>query len=137
MTKNIVTEEYFKQNQYRYVDAPGFNGETITFKVKNATVTSLVSSGRIPSKLFSSAVALFEGKGKGNKDVSLTSLTGEQLKDIMSLLKAFCAEVMVEPSYEKVGEFLTDEMLFAIFGGSEEMKEVAELEPSTKESTDN
>lgn len=127
------TAEYFKENAYRTVIVPGFNkGEELEFKLRNISLVSLMTTGKITNTLMGSAVSLFNGK---NKNVDLEKMSGEQLSDLIKLMKTFCREVMVEPSYDDVGEYLTDEMIFAIFGSS--TKEVADVSSFREEPSDN
>lgn len=114
-TKTIIpTREYFEGNQYKIVTTPGFApGEVLQFKIKNTSLVTLVRSGRLPNNLMKSAVSLFEGKQ--TQDVSLNGVSSKELQDLMKIIEAFCKDVMVEPTYDEVGEFLTDDMLFAIF----------------------
>ena len=96
------------------VSIPGFaDGETITVRLRKPNMLTLMKSGRIPNNLLSSAIELFDGKGKQNKEYS-----PEQLSQICDLMTCFCEASLVEPKYKEMtdaGIELTMEQMRFIF----------------------
>lgn len=114
----IITAEQFKQKAFNEVQIPGFEqGETITVCLRRVSVLGLASSGKIPNALQATVNKLFASDSSNAKEVSQTSLSN--FNEMGQLLDIIAREAMVSPTFDEVGEYLTDDQKNAIFGYSQ------------------
>jgi len=116
--KRVISVEEFKARATREVDIQGFtNGEEpITIRIRSLSLMKLVGNGKIPNELMTTAIELFEGKKK-SEAVSTAEIMGSngKLKDMASLIDVICDNAMVEPTFDEIGDLLTDEQKLEIF----------------------
>jgi hypothetical protein len=119
---SVITIEQMKNKSTTEVNIIGFEkGEQITLRLKRISLLGLVKSGKIPNKLLTDATELFETvKDKENKEDKedkakdvLGSLDG--VSNISKILEVVCEEAMIEPKYQEVSEYLTDDQKMEIF----------------------
>lgn len=112
--KHIVTAQELKAKAIKEVDIKGFEeGEVFTIKIRSLSLMKLVSSGKIPNQLMATAVEMFEGKKK-NADTA-SAVSNDNFTNLASLIDVICESAMVEPTFEEVEEYLTDEQKLEIF----------------------
>lgn len=111
----ITTVEQFKQKCFKEVEIPGFEpGETVTVRLRRVSVLGLASSGRIPNSLQSAVNELFSsGSNSSKQEIATKSMS--KMIEMSQLLDIMTKEALVEPSFDEVGEYLTDEQKNAIF----------------------
>lgn len=132
----VPTADFFEKTAYKTIEYPYVDedGEEITlaFKIRNVSVTQLISEGKIGNALVKAVNKAFTGERKG-KDGENIELEGKDLQKLIKLMEDFCKAAMVEPKYDDVKEYLTMDMMQAIFSGTTE--EVQKLETFREEST--
>lgn len=105
----VTNIDYIKKiSDGQVIEITGWE-EDIPFicKVKRVSLLNLVSKGRIPNSLLGPVMALFDGdKEKVDK------IDAKQMADIIEI---FCSGTLVNPSYEEVGDYLTDTQRTELF----------------------
>lgn len=108
----ITSFEEFKNKAQSIIDLPGFEpGETVTVKVKKVSLLGLASSGKIPNSLMGVVSKLFNSAGNAPEAEAMKS----NIVEMTQLMSLIAKNALVEPSYEKVKEYLTDDQLSGIF----------------------
>ena len=108
----VTSIEKIRAMAVKEVEISGFEvGEFITLQLKGIGLTSLVASGKIPNQLLGTAIELFEGKKKDKEDKK----QNEQISETIQMIDIICESVMVEPKFEDVKEYLTDNQKMEIF----------------------
>jgi len=107
------------------VEISGFEeGEYITLKLRRISLLDLVAKGTIPNNLMNIASNVFgvngksEAKGKGKSDIIPAKAEEKEvsdLKDLDKLLCLICENVILEPPYEELKQYLTDQQKLEIF----------------------
>ncbi len=87
---------------------PFDNGAPFYAKVRRANLMSLLTAGKIPNDLLGIAHQALD------KGLTPTNFTPEQIPELGKLLDVICGACLVEPSWEEVKEYLTDEQVQAI-----------------------
>lgn len=108
-----ISIEDFKSRAIKEVDITGFEAEEpITVKLRSLSLLSLVSLGKIPNALMATALQLFEGKvtQEKAKEDDITKLS-----NLAKMVDIICEVAMEEPSFEEIGEYLTDSQKMEIF----------------------
>jgi hypothetical protein len=101
------------------VTLPGWDEEPFIARLKRVAILDLATRGLIPNALLGIASQMFNANNKSNSDIDITQMS--------KLVDVFVKNSLVEPTYEEVSEYLTDEQRFAIFNYCQ--KGVKELEP--------
>ena len=129
---NIITADAFRQRAFRVIYIPGFSegDEPIAIQIKSTGIMNMLANGKVPNTLLGKVTELFEANSSIQKDsVPSSAITEEQksealkklsnadsgFQDMAELLKVFAANSMVQPSYEEVKDYMTDEQLMAVF----------------------
>ena len=140
---NIISVEQFKSKAHRIIPIPGFGQfvEPIYIQIKSTGIMNLLANGRIPNTLLGKVTELFGDNSKVEKDsIPTTDITSAQrqealdkltksdsgIQDMAELLRVFASAAMVNPSYDEVKEYMTDDQLMAIFSAM--YGEVTEVE---------
>jgi len=111
----ITSAEKFKQSAVQEVEIPGNEpGEVFTVKLKKVSILAIAGKGRIPNSLMSVVNKLFGMGGKATND-EVTEASMQHITQMAELLHIIARESMVEPTYDEVGEYLTDDQLEAVF----------------------
>jgi hypothetical protein len=94
-------------------DNPIYEYKSIPFvaKLKRASLLGLASKGKIPNQLMNIAQQLFTQSINPSKT---------SLKDITDVVDIVVQECLVEPSFEEIKDYLTDEQRYAIFSYSQQ-----------------
>ena len=131
-TPDIITADAFRQRAFRVIYIPGFSegDEPIAIQIKSTGIMNMLANGKVPNTLLGKVTELFEANSSIQKDsVPSSAITEEQksealkklsnadsgFQDMAELLKVFAANSMVQPSYEEVKDYMTDEQLMAVF----------------------
>ena len=129
---NIITADAFRQRAIRVIYIPGFTegDEPISIQIKSTGIMNMLANGKIPNTLLGKVTELFGANSSVPKDTVPSSVITEEQKseavknlsktdsgfqDMAELLKVFAANAMVQPSYEEVKDYMTDEQLMAVF----------------------
>ena len=106
--KNIKTTEI--------VELPAFeDGTPLNVEVKKPNMMQLITSGKIPNTLLSSAMDMFNGKA-GEKMVKASN-NANDLKDLVGMMNIIAEASLVRPTYKEIkslGIDLTDNQLMGI-----------------------
>ena len=129
---NIITADSFRQKAFRVIYIPGFTegDEPIAIQIKSTGIMNMLANGKIPNTLLGKVTELFGASSSVQKDTVPSSIITEEQKseavaklsktdsgfqDMAELLKVFANNSMVQPSYEEVKDYMTDEQLMAVF----------------------
>ena len=116
--KQITSIEEFRNQSQPLVDIVGFEpGQYVTVRLRRISMMALVKTGKIPNALLTKATELFTGakdkSGKVNESQILSNM-GE-LDGINEIIDAVCEAAMIEPKFNDVKDYLTDEQRTEIF----------------------
>ena len=116
MSKIAITAEQFKNKATRLIDIPGFEeGELITVLIKPVSILQMMNNGVIANELLATVLELFgENQGKDLKPEDIFK-DGDSVTILTQMMNKVCEEVLVEPKYEEIAEYLTDEQKQSIF----------------------
>lgn len=108
----ILNVNQLKEMSYSVIEIPGFDlGQLVKIKVQRPKIMSLLSHGKIPNHLLSTVNQMIVGTSskKEKQDESSRS------KDVAKLYELYSEICLVEPTYQDLKEYITDEQLEAIF----------------------
>jgi len=109
-TRKPITAEEFLGKATQIIDIHGWEpGETIPVKVRRVSMTSLIASGQVPNMLLKHAYSNAE------EFVDDAKAKAETAAQAMAMVDAVAKAVLLEPSWNEVGEFLTDEQKIDLF----------------------
>lgn len=109
-TRKAITAEEFLGKATQIIDIHGWEpGETIPVKVRRVSMTSLIASGQVPNTLLRHA---YKDSDEFAKTVSNDE---EKRAAAIGMVDAVAKAVLLEPSWDEVGEFLTDEQKIDLF----------------------
>lgn len=115
MSKIAITAEQFKNKATRLIDIPGFeDGELITVLIKPVSILQMMNNGVIANELLATVVELFDDKKEDIKTEEVFN-DPEMFKGLTEMMNKVCEEVLVEPKYCDISEFLTDAQKQSIF----------------------
>lgn len=115
--KQITSIEEFRNQSQPLVDIVGFEpGEYITVRLRRISLMAMCKSGKIPNSLLQKSTELFTGK-KGDKRVDEAKVLENlsELDGIEQIIDTVCEAAMIEPKFNDVKEYLTDEQKTEIF----------------------
>lgn len=127
---SIISVEKFKELAFQTIKLTPFPGsdEPIEVRVKATGIMNLLSNGKLPNTLMSTVNEVFNGskdigldKSKGISDAQKQELTdkltggGSNMADMAEMLRVFAAETLVEPTFDEIGDLLTDQQLNDLF----------------------
>jgi hypothetical protein len=105
-----ISAEEFLSKAAQIIDIRGWEpGETIPVKVRRVSMTSLIASGQIPNTLLRHA---YRDAEEFTQDAKADTNTAAQA---MAMVDAVAKAVLLEPRWDEVGEFLTDEQKMDLF----------------------
>lgn len=115
--KQITSIEEFRSQSQPLVDIAGFEpGQYITIRLRRISLMTLCKSGKIPNSLLQKSTELFTGtKGNGKPDEAKVLENIGELNGINQIIDTVCEAAMIEPKFEDVKEYLTDEQKTEIF----------------------
>lgn len=101
------------------VELPGWEDETFVAKLQRASLLGLATKGKIPNQLMTIAQQLF---------TQSVNTAKTSMKDISEVVDIVVKECLVEPSFDEIKDYLTDEQKYAIFSYSQQgLKGLGEL----------
>lgn len=107
----VVKIEDIKDKLTQTIEIPDFSGEgTITVRVRKPQIMKLITSGKIPNPLLPTALAMLDGRNM-RKAKSEDELALEGIKSI----QIYCMACLVEPTWDEIKDYITDDQMFAIF----------------------
>lgn len=111
-----ITASQFKNKATRLVEIPGFEeGEQIQVLIKSASVMNMLVNGKLPNELMSVVDGLFKSEKTELQTGQELLKDPSALSAITDMLSKVCEEVMIEPAYADVEQYMTDEQKQAIF----------------------
>jgi len=110
----VISIEDLKAKAQPIVMIKGYEeGEFLPFHLKRIRMLDMIKSGKIPNTVLNQATTLFDSDNKSkSKDSEFSEKDLSQMSDLMD---AVCGACMVNPKYEDVKEYLTDEQRTEIF----------------------
>lgn len=109
-TRKPITADEFLGKATQVIDIHGWEpGETVPVKVRRVSMTSLIASGQIPNTLLRHA---YRDAEEFAQDAKADTNTAAQA---MAMVDAVAKAVLLEPRWDEVGEFLTDEQKMDLF----------------------
>ncbi len=124
-----ITADALRAKAQPLIAIPGFEpGETIDVRVRRASLLHLVSEGVIPNPLLPVLYKVMSSEGKWNP---MLHATPDEFRQFTQAMEAVCRAILVEPSYDEVGDVLTDEQRMALFAFAQ--TGVAVLKPFRRE----
>lgn len=108
----VTSREQALAKAVREVEIIGWDDEPFVCRLRTISLMKLASQGKIPNSLLGVAVQLFKGKDK-KEDDSKDAI--KKMGEMSNLIDLLCQQTMVEPTFEEVGEYLTDEQKSEIF----------------------
>lgn len=121
---SVTKIEDIKNKFEQEVEITGFEeGETITLRLRHISILDLISKGNIPNQLMNTAVSLFDGNGHRKKK---TKSEDSDYVQINTMIELVCENIIIEPSYEELKPYLTDQQKLEVFyysqGGVKEIE---------------
>lgn len=117
----IITAEEFMSKATRIINIPGFaDDEIFSVKIKNVSVVSMLTNGKLPNSLLQVVKDLFSEQGTSIEDlreeeaIELLKDT-EKIKELTRMMKEVAREALIEPKYEDIAEGLTDAQIQSIY----------------------
>lgn len=132
----ITAEEFIKLSSQE-VEISGFTkGEKIKVLLKDVSLTSMMIDGRVPNELVQTVEDVFAGSTPTVEEAQKVAknFDSDKIREMMSLMDVVCREAMVQPKYDEVKNYMTDEQKNDIFAWTQ--RGVQELKPSVKEQAD-
>lgn len=109
----VTSIDEIRERACQLVELPGWEpGETFVARLRRASLLSLVQQGAIPNQLLSVVYKLIGSEGQYNP---MSDATPEEFGQFVEMMNAVCKAVLVEPTYEDVGDCLSDVQRSAIF----------------------
>lgn len=121
-------QDLISYSQGQIVKLPDFSERQPFYaRLRRPSMLSLMSNGKIPNSLVTTANRLFNGKGMDDRNEN-------SMSEVLQLLEVICESAFVEPSYKELkeaGVHLTDQQYMAVFNYTQEG--VKALEPFRRE----
>lgn len=109
---SVISAKEFRERATRVIEIDGFNpGEKIEVRIKPASILNMLITGKLPNSLLSVVQELFNAADiKNMDDKAAKELTkdADTLKQIMKMMDEVCRQCLVEPTYDEIGDLLTD-----------------------------
>lgn len=98
----------------------------LTIMVQKPSLLAIARKGKIPNALMAEVSAMFGETAKNQKVTE--NLVNDNFGDLVELVEAMCEASVVEPKYEDIKDYLSDEQKFEIFSFTQ--ADVNEVAPS-------
>lgn len=109
---SVISAKEFRERATRVIEIEGFEpGEKIQVRIRPASILNMLITGKLPNSLLSVVQELFNVADIQNLDENAAKeLTkdAETLKQIMKMMDDVCRQCLVEPTYDEIGDLLTD-----------------------------
>lgn len=116
---SVINAEQFKSKATRVVEISGFEeNEKIEVRIKSMSLLTMMNNGKIPNELLGVVQKLFnEGTNSKKKKISEKDIISQSddIKSLTMLMDVACKEVLVEPKFEEIEDYLTDVQKSEIF----------------------
>ena len=114
--KKVISAKDFISKATRIIDISGFDkGDEISVRIKPVSLMTMMVNGKLGNDLLPLVQNLFkQNQSKSTMDSDLME-NSDNLKLIISLMDRVCEEVLVEPTFDEIGEYLTDTQKQEIF----------------------
>lgn len=120
---SVINAEQFKSKATRIVEISGFEeNDKIEVRIKSMSLLTMMNSGKIPNELLGVVQKLFnEGINSKKKKISEKDILSQSddIKSITMLMDVACKEVLVEPKFEEINDYLTDVQKTEIFNAAQ------------------
>lgn len=120
---SVINAEQFKSKATRVVEISGFEeNEKIEVRIKPISLLTMMNSGKIPNELLEVVQKLFnEETAPKKKKISEKDILSQSddIKSITMLMDAVCNEILVEPKYEEIKDYLTDVQKTEMFNAAQ------------------
>lgn len=128
-----ISAAEFKNKATKLINIPGFeSGEEIQILIKPATLLSMIVGGKLPNELLTAVSELFEGPQLSEEEMGKKLLNDRKSMEAFNqMLEQVCQEVMLEPKYVEIKDYMTDEQRQSIF--TQATGNVNQLTPIDKE----
>lgn len=128
-----ISAAEFKNKATKLINIPGFEpGEEIQILIKPATLLSMIVGGKLPNELLTAVSELFEGPQLSEEEMGKKLLNDRKSMEAFNqMLEQVCQEVMLEPKYVEIKDYMTDEQRQSIF--TQATGNVNQLTPIDKE----
>ena len=114
--KKVISAKDFISKATRIIDISGFDkGDEISVRIKPVSLMTMMVNCKLGNDLLPLVQNLFkQNQSKSIMDSDLME-NSDNLKLIISLMDRVCEEVLVEPTFDEIGEYLTDTQKQEIF----------------------
>ena len=128
-----ISAAEFKNKATKLINIPGFEpGEEIQVRIKPATLLSMIVGGKLPNELLTAVSELFEGPQLSEEEMGKKLLNDRKSMEAFNQMhEQVCREVMLEPKYAEIKDYMTDEQRQSIF--TQATGNVNQLTPIDKE----
>lgn len=128
-----ISAAEFKNKATKLINIPGFEpGEEIQILIKPATLLSMIVGGKLPNELLTAVSELFQGPQLSEEEMGKKLLNDRKSMEAFNqMLEQVCTEVMLEPKYIEIKEFMTDKQRQSVF--TQATGNVNQLTPIDKE----
>lgn len=120
---SVISAEQFKSKATRIVEISGFEeNEKIEVRIKSMSLLTMMNNGKIPNELLGVVQKLFnEGANSKKKKISEKDVLSQSddIKSLTMLMDVACKEVLVEPKFEEIEDYLTDVQKTEIFNAAQ------------------
>lgn len=100
----------YKSMALKHLMIPDFDGTgTMEITLQRPRLLALAEQGKIPNPMLTAASDVMFGKKKKETEKE------PELKTLAGTISLYCAVCMVEPTYEEVKDYLTDDQMLAIW----------------------
>ncbi|MBS4536807.1 hypothetical protein GOQ29_14395 [Clostridium sp. D2Q-14] len=126
----ILNIKELKEMSTTILEIPNFNNEgTVNIRVKKPNLMVMASQGKIPNTLMSIATKM-AGLSTEKRNTNL--------KELGQTYELYCRAVMVEPTYDEMKDYITDNQMEVIFDWAiSEGKKLESFREDEEDGTDN
>lgn len=109
MSKPVWTPERVREAVVQVVELPGWSrDEPFVARLRRVSLRRMIQTGEIPNELLSVAHAAMTGQPPQTTDP-------QQMPRFLEFLERVAKVALVEPAYDEVADYLTEDQLIAIF----------------------
>lgn len=109
MSRQVWTVDKVRQAVVQVVELPGWSrDEPFVARLRRVSLRRMIQAGEIPNELLAVAHAAMTGQRPAAGDP-------DQMPRFLAFLEKVAQAALIEPTYEDVAEYLTEDQLIAIF----------------------